>query len=392
MEANRFESALAQIAEHIRAAAAAQRPLCIQGGGSKLFFGNAAVGDVLDVRDLRADPRHEPAELVVTVAAGTPLAEIEALLAEAGQMLAFEPPRFGPAATVGGCVAAGLCGPRRIASGYAGGVLRDHVLGAKLLDGRGNLLSFGGTVIKNVAGYDVARLLAGSLGILGVIVEVSLKVVPRPADEATVMLECGMDEALRRCGDLGIEPWPVSASAWIDGRLYLRLSGASAAVAAARRAIGGETVTLRAADDLWLRLREQRLDFFELAADETLWRLSLPAGAPAGPGAGAASVGQGPLLFECHGMQRWLKTRHGGDAAVAGRFAADMRQAARRLGGHATRFRGDHVSGPAFEPLAPALLAIHQRLKREFDPACVFNRGRLQPQIDDVSTPAGNPP
>ena len=389
METNRFDSALAQVAEQIRDAAAAQRPLYIQGGGSKVFFGNAAVGDLLDVRNLRADPRHEPAELVVTVGAGTPLAELEDLLAGAGQMLAFEPPRFGPAATVGGCVAAGLCGPRRIASGYAGGQLRDHVLGAKLLDGRGNLLSFGGTVIKNVAGYDVARLLAGSLGILGVIVEVSLKVVPRPAAEATIMLECDADEALRRCGDLGIEPWPVSASAWIDGRLYLRLSGASAAVAAARREIGGESVTSGVADDLWMRLREQRLEFFELAADDTLWRLSLPAGAPARlPSDAVRGVGDAVLL-EWHGMQRWVKTRHDRDAAVAARFAGDLREAARRFGGHATRFRGDEASGHAFEPLAPAVLAIHRRLKREFDPAGIFNRGRLQPQIDDDSMSCG---
>lgn len=371
-------AAIAALAERILDAAAARRPLVIRGGGSKDFFGNPATGERLETHTLQAPPRHEPAELVVTVAAGTPLAELEALLAGAGQMLAFEPPHFGAAATVGGAVAAGLCGPRRIAAGHAGGALRDQVLGAKLLDGRGQLLAFGGTVIKNVAGYDVARVLAGSLGVLGVLVEVSLRVVPRPAAECSVMLECNADEALRRFGELGLQPWPVSASAWFDGRLWLRLSGAIAAVQQARRALGGELLDAEAAADFWMRLREHRHEFFELASDQSLWRLALPAGSPV--------FAETPCLLEWHGMQRWLKwppVDDGGGAATTVGAAAPLRSWAGGQGGHATRFRGEAFGDPVFAPLAPAVLEIHRRLKREFDPAGVFNRGRLQPAIDE---------
>lgn len=368
-----FETAVGAIADRIRAAAAEGTKLAIRGGGTKDFFGNPLQGEALDIGVLKAPLIHESSELVVTAAAATPLAELEATLDAAGQMLAFEPPHFGAAVTVGGCVAAGLCGPRRLASGYAGGPLRDHVLGTKLLDGRGNLLSFGGTVIKNVAGYDVSRLLAGSLGILGVIVEVSLKVVPKPTDELTLVFECDEVTAIDRYGEWNRQPWPVSASAWIGGRLWLRLSGAAVAIAATHRAIGGDMLSPHAAADFWLGVREHRHEFFETSATESLWRLSLPFDAAVLPDVTGITGG---VMHEWHGMQRWIKLRAKDYAATSA-----VHELAHRYGGHATRFRGGDRATPAFAPLAPVNATIHRRLKDEFDPQGVFNPGRLQPDL-----------
>lgn len=344
------------LAARIRSAAGAREPLCIRGGGTKRFYGNAVAGTPLDVAALRGPVVHEPSELVVTVPAGTPLAALEAQLDASGQMLSFEPPHFAPGATVGGCVAAGLAGPRRASAGTAHGGVRDYVLGAKLLDGRGRVLTFGGTVMKNVAGFDVARALAGSLGILGVIVEVSLKVLPRPALETTLRFECDADDAHARVQRWATRPLPIAATAWSDGELRVRLAGARAAVEAACAQLGG----MRAdADDWWRALRDHRLPFF--AGDAPLWRVSVPATAPAIALAGAQFV-------EWGGALRWLRT-HAEPAAV--------RAAAAALGGHATLFRGGDRAAGAFTPLAPALAAIHRRLKAEFDPAGVLNPGRM---------------
>jgi len=371
-----LESRVAELSASIRESAASGTKLAICGSGSKDFYGNAMIGMPLDVRGLNGPLRHEPSELVVTAAAGTSLLELEETLSSANQMLAFEPPHFGSQATVGGCVAAGLCGPRRIATGYAGGALRDHVLGAKLLDGRGNLLSFGGTVIKNVAGYDVARLLAGSLGILGVLVEVSLKVVPRPTAEITLAIECDEVAALKYFGDWNLQSWPISASSWNDGRLLLRLSGATTAVRMATRAIGGDLLDEQTAANFWRGVREQTDSWFALTPEETLWRVSLPAGAPTLDPRKRQSES---IFLEWHGMQRWIKTRD--------RSHTSLREQAHGFGGYVTRFRcgvapdPDSRQIPAFEALSPALQAIHQRLKAEFDPSGIFNYNRLQPNF-----------
>jgi glycolate oxidase FAD binding subunit len=303
---------------------------------------------------------YEPTELVVTVRGGTSLADLEALLAERDQMLAFEPPHFGADATVGGCIAAGLAGPRRAAAGPAYGGVRDFVLGAHLLDGRARLLGFGGTVMKNVAGYDVARALAGSLGILGVLVDVSLKVLPRPAVETTLRFELDEAAALDSLNRWGGRPLPISASAWLAGVLHLRLSGAGPAVESARRTLGGDEVDGTA---FWADLREQRLAWF--AGAPPLWRLGLPPTAPP-VGLGAAT------LLEWGGAQRWLRS----DLP-----ANEIRTRAAALGGHATLFRGGDRSTGAFTPLAPAVAAIHRRLKAEFDPHRVYNRGRMYAEL-----------
>jgi glycolate oxidase FAD binding subunit len=346
-----MSGAFDELRERVRAATAARTPLVIRAGGSKDFYGNACAGERLDPRAHSGIVAHEPTELVITARCGTPLAELESALDEAGQMLPFEPPHFGTGATVGGCVAAGLAGPRRASAGGA----RDYVLGAKLLVGGGDVLAFGGTVMKNVAGYDVARLAAGSLGVLGVITEVSLKVLPKPVAEVTLRLDLDEVAALKAMNAWAGRPLPISATAWHEGVLHVRLSGSRAAVAEGRIAVGGVEVDGGA---LWHGLREQTDAFF--AGDAPLWRLALP------------SVAQpldlpGAQLIEWGGGQRWLRS----DAP-----AAQIRARAAALGGHATLFRGGERRD-VFAPLPPPLAEIHRRLKAEFDPAGIFNRGRM---------------
>jgi glycolate oxidase FAD binding subunit len=360
------DAALARLAARVRDAAATGTALCIRGGGTKDFYGNAAAGEELSTREVCGIVAYEPSELVVTARAGTPLRELDALLDARGQMLAFEPPHFGDGATVGGCVAAGLAGPRRASAGPAHGGVRDFVLGARLLDGRGRQLRFGGTVMKNVAGYDVARALAGSLGILGVITEVSLKVLPRPAAERTVRFERCEADALALLNAWGGRPLPISGSAWHAGVLHVRWSGAAAAVRAAVHALGGELVAAEDAATFWADMREQRARSFALGNESAaLWRVSVPST--------AAPLGlDGVQTIEWGGALRWL---------VTSLPAAAIRARAGALGGHATLFRGGHRAAGAFTPLAPALAAIHARLKAEFDPAGIFNRGRMYREL-----------
>jgi len=352
-------AALSKLTEQVRAAAAGRRPLRIRAGGTKDFYGNPTVGELLDPREYSGLVAYEPTELVLTARCGTPLALIVSALDERNQMLAFEPPHFGAAATVGGCVAAGLAGPRRGAFGPGAGGIRDFVLGAKLLNGRGEVLSFGGTVMKNVAGYDVSRLLAGSLGTLGVLLEVSLKVAPRPVAEETRSFELDESAALNQCTARAGKPWPVSATAWHAGRLHVRLSGAASAVALACKAFGGERMTAADGAAFWACIREQTQPFFR--QQPPLWRMSLPATA-------APLALPGEQLIEWGGALRWL---------VSGAEAASVRGRAAGLGGHATLFRGNPGSIAAFTPLPSALARIHARLTAEFDPMGIFNPGRM---------------
>ena len=335
----------------------------IRGGGSKSFYGQAPVGEPLNTSLYSGIVSYEPSELVITARAGTPLGELQATLAERGQMLAFEPPHFGRA-TVGGCVAAGLSGPRRMRAGP----LRDFVLGAQLLDGGGKLLNFGGQVMKNVAGYDVSRLLAGSLGTLGIITEVSLKVLPQPEEELTVTLPMGLEEARTAMQTWAGKPLPISATLWAAGELRVRLSGASSAIHAAAQSIGGDRLEPTAAETLWRQLREQELPFF-LAGEQPLWRLALPAVAQLN---GEAPFNCDNLLLEWNGGQCWLHS------ALP---AEKVREFAVEAGGHATLFRGGDKSCGVFTPLAGPLLTLQQRLKKEFDPAGIFNPGRMYPAL-----------
>jgi glycolate oxidase FAD binding subunit len=355
------------LVERIRAAHASRRALCLRGGGSKDFYGETPVGEPVDLRGLDGPCEHEPSELVVTAPAGMALADLEARLAEHGQCLAFEPPHFAPGATVGGMVAAGLSGPARARAG----ALRDHLLGVALLSGSGELMRFGGRVIKNVAGYDVSRVIAGSMGTLGVVVEASLKVLPKAERETTLRFDMQPAEALAALHAWGTEPLPLDASAWWNGNLVVRLRGAAAAVDEAARRLGGDVIDAAAAGPFWQGLRDQTDPFFLAALegaqhlDAALWRLSLPATAPL---LGLA----GDELIEWHGAQRWLSTSLP---------ATLVREAAAAAGGHATLFRGRDKSAGAFAPLSPPLRAIHERLKRSFDPNGILNPGRLYPGL-----------
>ncbi len=359
-------------AERILAAAADKTPLRWRGGGTKDFYGQSLVGDIVDTRALAGITAYEPSELVITAGAGTSLTEIESVLAEKGQCLAFEPPHFthlaepGAKATVGGMVAAGLSGPSRAAVGS----VRDFVLGLELLNGRGEHLVFGGQVMKNVAGYDVSRLLAGSMGTLGLITSVSLKVLPVATAEASLRFDCDSAEALQKLHAWGGQPLPINASFFLDGVLTVRLRGAKAAVQAAIARMGGQGVPAVEAQALWGALREQTHPFFALTGQESLWRVSVPDTAP------SLGIGQ-RCLMEWGGGQRWYKvTPQDPDDTPA-----QLRERARQWGGHATRFRG-FSSGllalPVFTPTQAVLQRIQRDLQKQFDPAGIFCRQRLE--------------
>ncbi len=348
-----------QLQEQIREAAGRGAALRIRGGGTKDFYGNAPRGEPLDTRVCAGIVSYEPTELVITARCGTLLSDLNEVLFRQGQFLPFEPPSFGAGATLGGCVAAGLSGPRRASAG----AVRDFVLGAKILDGRGQVLAFGGQVMKNVAGYDVSRLLAGSLGTLGVILEVSLKVLPRPPAELTLKFGLPQAKALESLNRWAGRPLPVSASAWRDGELSVRLSGAESALRAAAEKLGGEHAAPAEAARFWEGIREQADPFF--AGEAPLWRLSLPSSAP------PADL-PGEQLLEWGGSLRWL--RSGAEAAI-------LRAAAARAGGHATLFRAAEKLQGVFAPLSPLLARLHRELKQAFDPAGILNPGRLYPEF-----------
>ena len=364
------DAGLARIRDQVAAAIAARRPLQLLGAGTKRFLqagpvtdgGAAAAGaaETIDCTQTRGIVSYEPSELFITVRAGTPLTEVEAALAEHRQCLPFEPPTFDGRATVGGMVATGLSGPRRATAG----ALRDYVLGTVLLDGRNRLLRFGGEVMKNVAGYDVSRLLAGSHGWLGVIAEVSLKVLPRPEVEVTLAQSLEAGQAVRRFNQWGGQPLPITATSWFAGRAHIRLSGSEASVHDAVGRIGGDRIGEEQAARWWAELREQRHAFFDPA--QPLWRLSLPAvTAPVELGA--------PQLIEWGGALRWCSMPASGPSPEM------IRAAATDVGGTAAIHRMPtpvpqaYVDFPRAHPLPPVAALIHQRLKEGFDPERIFN-------------------
>ena len=348
---------LQAIVEKVKTCAARGRPLRIRGGGTKDFYGQILHGELLDVRPLAGVVSYEPSELVVTVRGGTRLRELEELLAASNQHLAFEPPRYGSGSTIGGVVAAGLSGPARASVG----ALRDYVLGVQIVNGRGEVLTYGGQVMKNVAGYDVSRLMAGSMGTLGVIAEVSLKVLPFAPAECTLMFDLSETSARQQLNRWGGQPLPLHASCWADGQLAVRLRGANAAIASARKIMGGQALEGDRAARQWHALRDQSLPFFRLSQGEALWRASVPDT--------ATPLSLGPTLIEWHGAQRWLRLPPGA--------AAHVREACARVGGHATLVRGGDGRVPVFTPLAGPMARIQAELKRAFDPAGIFGQGRM---------------
>lgn len=342
------------IQDTLRAAVAKQTPLYIRGGNTKAFYGRLAQGRPLNISKHRGITSYEPTELVITARAGTPLSEIETVLAKQGQMLAFEPPHFGANATLGGAVACGLSGPRRP---YAGAV-RDMVLGVTIINGKGQKLRFGGQVMKNVAGYDVSRLMVGSLGTLGVLLEISLKVLPRPAVEIILSQEQDTYNAIRLFNLWATQSLPISAGTFDGERLYVRLSGSEESIRAARSKIGGDEPNNGLS--FWEQIREQTHAFFQQGT-KPLWRWSVPATTPPIDLPGEWKIDWG-------GAQRWLRS---------GLTAEVIRLAAENTHGHATLFRGGDQTGEIFHPLPPALMALHRHIKQAFDPHGILNPGRM---------------
>ncbi|MBU3707726.1 MAG: glycolate oxidase subunit GlcE [Burkholderiaceae bacterium] len=349
-----MDQVLQQFRDRITSATRSGTALRIRGNGTKDWYGQELNGELLDTTAYSGIISYDPTELVITARAGTNLREIGKALAEKKQMLAFEPLRYDGIATIGGIVASGLSGPRR----QAVGSVRDFVLGTVLMDGKGETLHFGGQVMKNVAGYDVSRLLTGSLGTLGLILEVSIKVLPRPFAQHSLQLAMSEQDALHQLNVWGGQPLPISASCWLQGQLYVRLSGAQAAVDAAIKTIGGNDVA--EPERFWDDVREQTHAFFS-ESEQPLWRLSVPTVAP-------PLALPGEQMIEWGGAQRWLKTSA---------EAAAIRAAATAAGGHATLYKGGDKSVGVFQPLAPAVARIHRNLKNAFDPAGIFNPRRM---------------
>jgi len=340
--------------EQVRAAAARRMPLRIRGGDSKAALGRPVEGETLDMRAHRGVVHYDPTELVITLRAGTPVAELDAVLEAAGQMLPCEPPAFNGAATIGGAVASGLSGPRRPWAG----ALRDYVLGCRVITSEGKYVRFGGEVMKNVAGFDVSRLMAGSFGCLGVIAEVSLKVLPKPRAQRSLRIVASATDALARIVAWRRDGLPVSGACHVDDALHVRLEGGVSSVESAARSIGGSELDA----SFWTELREQRLPFF--ARPGSLWRVSVPNTGSTGAQPEALP---GATMLDWGGAQRWLKS----DAS-----AAEIRRIAQAAGGHATCFTPAAGVEP-FHPLAAPVWRLHRQLKQQLDPHGIFNPGRM---------------
>jgi len=379
---NHKNPAITAFQDQILNAVNSKQVLSIQGGGTKSWYGNSNQYAKLDTRSYSGILEYQPEELVITACAGTPLKEIEAVLHEKNQVLAFEPPHFGVDATFGGAIAAGLAGPGRISIGN----FRDFVLGARILDGKAQDLSFGGQVMKNVAGYDVSRLLPGSMGTLSLLLEASVKVLPKPAATATLRCQISQAQALKVLNEWAGQPLPLSASCWIgsttggEGELTIRLAGAAAAVKAAipfmSSLVLATEVNPQTAQIFWDELREHQLPAFNAPeADQTLYRLALPAAC----GPLTIPNTSNEVVLEWHGQQRWIKAP--GDAAS---FEA-IKKLATANGGHATRFKQGSNVDPAFQRFtllseqahSKALELVQARLRSAFDPAGVFATSRL---------------
>jgi glycolate oxidase FAD binding subunit len=353
---NQHQDISAELQQRVTEAANKQLPLQLRAGGSKDFYGREPSGDLLDISAHRGIISYEPSELVLTARAGTSLTDIEQILAENNQILPFEPPHFGVQATIGGTIACNLSGPRRPYAGAA----RDMVLGTKLLNGKSEILNFGGEVMKNVAGYDVSRLMAGAMGTLGILLEVSLKVLPRPEQELTLVHEdISPEGAFRRLHEWSGLPLPVSASCYFEGQLMIRVSGTPKAVRAARSKIGGDEQDAQHALEYWYKLNNHQHGFFNHKGP--LWRLSIASDTP-------PVALEGEWLYEWGGAQRWL---------ISNESPEKIRRIAAEAGGHATLYRHGEDRDNPFQPLSPGLLQVHCQLKKAFDPQGILNPGRM---------------
>lgn len=346
------------LCDQVRTAYETRTPLRIVGGDTRAFYGRPVEGQALHITEHSGIVSYDPIELVVTVRAGTRLSALNAALAEHHQMLPFEPPCFGASSTIGGAVATGLSGPRRPWAGAA----RDFVLGTRIITQEGKLLRFGGEVMKNVAGYDLSRLMAGAQGTLGVLADISFKVLPIPTASHCLRLSMGLEEALLKLAELGRQPLPITAAAWHAGELFIRLEGGNSSVKATRERLGGDTLT----SDFWQQLSDHQHDFFNLDEGQVLWRLSLPPNtAPL-----TLDIPETDIFYDWGGSQRWVKT------ALE---AAKLREACQAMGGHATCYTPQAKGGAKapFTPLASVVEKYHRNLKAELDTHGIFNPGRL---------------
>ncbi|MFK5947653.1 MAG: glycolate oxidase subunit GlcE [Methylococcales bacterium] len=331
-----------------------QEKLIIKGGGSKQFYGRITTGKTLNIAEHQGVINYEPSELVITVRAGTQLKDIEALLAKNNQMLAFEPPAFSDHATIGGTIACNFSGPRRAYTGAA----RDYVLGTKIINGQAEILSFGGEVMKNVAGYDVSRLITGAMGTLGVLLEISLKVVPKPETEITLVHNCTAEQALVKLQQWSVLPLPITASCFYQDQLSIRLSGSEKAIKIIQPSLGGEI--LNEANAFWYSIKEQTHTFFDKR--KILWRFSAASNTP-------ITTRNEDTFYEWGGALRWIKADTSADKIPDA------------LNGHITLFRSPTIKHEVFQPLPNHLLQIHHRLKQAFDPQGIFNIGRMYPEF-----------
>ncbi|MDH5599712.1 MAG: glycolate oxidase subunit GlcE [Gammaproteobacteria bacterium] len=350
-----------ELQDRVRAALNDKTMLKIVGGNSKEFYGNPSLDsennktEIIETRIHQGITSYEPSELVITARAGTPLKEIEALLAENNQMLPFEPPHFGEHATLGGAIATGLSGSRRPFAGSA----RDFVLGTKIISGKGEIMSFGGQVIKNVAGYDVSRLMVGAMGTLGLLLEISIKVLPRPNTEVTQCIAMSQQQALKTMREFHQTSLPLSALAYENEKLYVRLSGAESAVTAAQKKVSGETMLH--AENFWRQVNEQLHPFFK--SNKPLWRLSVPYIA-------AIDIEEKSFIDWSGGLY-WIHSD---------KEAEEIQQLASAQGGAATLFKvtdNSHAYTERFAPLQAKIKQFHVNLKMRFDPYGILNYGRL---------------
>ncbi len=343
----------AQLQEQVSQAIKTRDKLIIRAGGTKDFYGRTVSGNELNIAGHQGITNYEPTELVITARAGTRLKIIEQMLSENNQILAFEPPAFGNNATLGGTIACNFSGPRRAYTGAA----RDSVLGSKIINGKAEILSFGGEVMKNVAGYDVSRLMTGAMGTLGVLLEVSLKVVPKPEIEVTMMQNIKREDTLAKIHQWSLLPLPISASCFYKGDLYIRLSGSEKSISAAQQVIGGEIMI--EADSFWYSIKEQTHDFFK--NDQSLWRISLASNT-------SDSSLIGDTMIEWGGALRWLKTDMSQD---------QIQKVSDSINGHISLFRTSEKRDKVFQLLPKHLLQLHRNLKQAFDPHGIFNIGRM---------------
>lgn len=331
------------------------------GGGTKNFYGGPLQGEEVDMRQWAGIVEYEPTELVITVKPGTPLAEVEAALAAQKQELAFEPPRLSTGGTIGGAIVSGLAGPARLSRGG----VKDYVLGCTLLDGKGQLLHFGGVVMKNVAGYDVSRVIPGSMGTLGIATELSIKVMPVAPAEATLQFDMDVNQAISQSNNWLSKPLPISATFFENGKLTVRLRGASAAVQAALKNMGGQEMESQQAQAFWTSVRDQQHEFFTRKGD--LWRMAVP------PTTVDLAL-HGHSVHEWGSGLRWFR-------ADSSTTEEQIRAVAKRVGGHATLYRtgNEAARAQAFQQPDAVMLKLQRRLKEQFDPAGVFSINRLSP-------------